>query len=379
MHKSSDQQPPSMSRFTRVSSSLVTKLFAVSAISASTCYAFYNFNPQPQDKPLRVIEKNKLNVVATHNQTTIYQNGGVIHGFGYDLARLYANNLNLELNFHVVPDDATALEWVKEGKADFAMTTIPEAENQLPTKYHAFNVACGDIQNLQQYGLDGNLSWVFYRKPDVLTKTANEFVCTHKDQGTLQQLASFYSPYAVKNEAWFFVKRDLKNRLPTYKANFKQSAKEYDLDWHLLAAIGYQESLLKPDSVSPTGVKGLMMLTNNTAKAMGVENREDPLQSIQGGAKYFDHVLDMYQHIPNPDRTWFALVAYNMGPGAVKQIQTALEAEGKNPNEWVNLFDYLQRHQSTNSRYVQAIHYVTRIRSFLEHIKNTETQKPLVT
>ncbi|MFX6907547.1 transglycosylase SLT domain-containing protein, partial [Acinetobacter baumannii] len=87
------------------------------------------------------------------------------------------------------------------------------------------------------------------------------------------------------------IQRDLSTRLPIYKASFKQSAAKYDLDWHLLAAIGYQESYLKPESVSPTGVRGLMMLTNSTARAMGVSNRSDPAQSIQGGAKYYDLML----------------------------------------------------------------------------------------
>ncbi|TDA80681.1 transglycosylase SLT domain-containing protein, partial [Halomonas marinisediminis] len=87
------------------------------------------------------------------------------------------------------------------------------------------------------------------------------------------------------------IQRDLSARIPIYKASFKQSDAQYDLDWHLLAAIGYQESYLKPESVSPTGVRGLMMLTNSTARAMGVSNRNDPAQSIQGGAKYYDLML----------------------------------------------------------------------------------------
>ena len=74
-------------------------------------------------------------------------------------------------------------------------------------------------------------------------------------------------------------------------------------DWHLLAAIGYQESYLKPNSVSPTGVRGLMMLTSSTAKAMGVQNRTDPHQSIQGGAKYYDLMLDKFSDVPYPTVT----------------------------------------------------------------------------
>lgn len=354
--------------------SWVAKALAISAISASTCYAFYNFNNQQSVHYNRVINQKMITVVASQNPSTYFKDGNnVTHGFAYDLTRLYANDLNVKLQFETVADDTTALQWVKSGKADFAITTANDKQ-LAQHKLNAVALACGDVNSLKNNGLDENLQWTFKSQKDTLTQKAQQFTCHHKQNGTLQQLASFYNRHVVHDSAWFFVKRDLKERLPTYMADFKASAKQYDLDWHLLAAMGYQESLLKADSVSPTGVKGLMMLTNNTAKAMGIENREDPLQSIQGGAKYYDSILSMYQHIPDPDRTWFALVAYNMGPGAVKRIQNDLLSQGKNPNDFVNLFDYLQRNQADNSRYTQAIHYVTRVRTFLEHIKQEQAQ-----
>jgi membrane-bound lytic murein transglycosylase MltF len=102
-----------------------------------------------------------------------------------------------------------------------------------------------------------------------------------------------------------------------------------------------------------------------------VSNRNDPVQSIQGGAKYFDMMLNRYSYIRTPDRHWYALVAYNMGPGAVESIQKRIKAQGKDPNDWMNLYNYLTRHQSSNGRYKQAVQYVTRIRAYLEHIKTT--------
>ena len=224
-------------------------------------------------------------------------------------------------------DNATALKWVQQGKANLAMTTasLSSIENK---GLMSFSASCGDIVNLQKW-IKSNLSWVFKQADDPLTQTASGFVCQSKQNGLTQQLASFYNRNVVKPEAWSTIQRDLSARIPIYKASFKQSAAQYDLDWHLLAAIGYQESYLKPESVSPTGVRGLMMLTNSTARAMGVSNRNDPAQSIQGGAKYYDLMLSEYDDIPFPDRNWYALVAYNMGPGAVNQIQKRLQAQGK--------------------------------------------------
>ncbi len=73
---------------------------------------------------------------------------------------------------------------------------------------------------------------------------------------------------------------------PSTKSTSRPTAKKEKVDWRLLAAIGYQESLWQPAVTSKTGVRGLMMLTQNTAQAMGVSNRLDPKQSIMGGAKY---------------------------------------------------------------------------------------------
>ena len=317
-----------------------------------------------------VVNNNKLTVVTVENPTTVFKDGQHLHGFGYDLVHNYADSLNVKLDFKTVKDEATALKMVAQGKANLAMTT---SQSNLAEKngLASFTATCGDETSLKKNGLNNHLSWVFKHADDPLAQTASGFVCKSKQNGSIKQLASFYNRNVVKDESWNVIQRDLRQRMPLYKASFKQTAQKYNLDWHLLAAIGYQESYLKPDSVSPTGVRGIMMLTNATAKAMGVTNRTDPAQSIQGGAKYYDQMLSRFDHIPFPDRHWYALVAYNMGPGAVSGIQTRLKAQGKNPNEWVNLYAYLDQNKANNGRYRQAVQYVTRIRAYLEHIKTT--------
>ncbi|MDQ8951536.1 transglycosylase SLT domain-containing protein [Acinetobacter rudis] len=312
----------------------------------------------------------KLTVVAVDNPSAVFSNDQFQYGFGYDLVKTYAQNLNVELDFKTVPDNATALKLVAQGKVDFAMTTAKQTMVE-EKKLTAFSVGCGNFNALSNNALDTDLNWVFKNAEDPKTSRASGFICESKNNGRLNQLSSFYNRNMVDENEWDRVQDNLTQRMPIYKANFKQSAKRYDIDWHLLAAIGYQESYLKPDSVSPTGVRGLMMLTSDTAQAMGVNNRTDPAQSIQGGAKYFDMMLKKYEKIPQPDRHWFALAAYNMGPGALDSIQNKVKKSGKNPNQWLNVFDYLRNHQSSNSRYKQTVTYVTRIRAYLEHIKTT--------
>ncbi|WP_421021761.1 transglycosylase SLT domain-containing protein, partial [Klebsiella pneumoniae] len=85
-----------------------------------------------------------------------------------------------------------------------------------------------------------------------------------------------------------------------------------------------------------TGVRGLMMLTQRTAQAMGVSNRLDPRQSIQGGAKYFMKIKEeLDDSIKEPDRTWFALAAYNVGTGHLEDARTLAKREKLNPNKWL--------------------------------------------
>ena len=316
------------------------------------------------------ISKDKITVVTVTGDTTVFQKDGFTHGFSYDIASQYAKSLGLKLELKTVKDDETALQWVKQGKAQFAMTTA-NLDKIEKNKLIAIEGSCGAQNILKQYGLNSDLSWVFKSTDDPLAISATGYICKTKQEGSLQKLASFYDRHYVKPQDLQIITRDLKNRLPTYKANFQSSAKKHDLDWHFLAAIGYQESYLKPDSVSPTGVRGVMMLTSDTAKAMGVQDRTNPAQSIQGGAKYFDLMLDEFDHIPYPDRNWYALVAYNMGPGAVNKIRNQIKRQGKNPDQWINLYKHLENNQRANGRYRQAVQYVKRIRVYLEHIKTT--------
>lgn len=364
MHSSSQSgSRPSLNSFT---SSLTFKALVL----ATAFIPFHSINATKTNQYNSVVNSNKLTVVAVSNPTVVFKDGNFKHGFGYDLVTSYAESLNVKLDFKTVSSNEAALKMVQQGKANFAMTTASTATIE-SKNLTGFSAACGDLNSLNKNGLNADINWVFKRADDPLTDIASGFVCQSKQDGSIQQMASFYNRKVVKENDWKTIQRDLRNRMPIYKASFKQSAKKYNLDWHFLAAVGYQESYLKPDSVSPTGVRGIMMLTNGTARAMGVSNRVDPSQSIHGGAKYFDLMMSRYAQIPLRDRYWYALIAYNMGPGATDQIMKRLRAQGKNPHDWIEVYEYLNRNQSRNSRYKQAVQYVTRIRAYLEHIKTT--------
>ncbi|WP_210397594.1 membrane-bound lytic murein transglycosylase MltF [Motiliproteus sediminis] len=137
-------------------------------------------------------------------------------------------------------------------------------------------------------------------------------------------------------------RRHMETRLPPLRDWFQQAAEETGISWQLLAAIGYQESHWNPRAVSPTGVRGVMMLTQTTARSLGLTKRTDPEQSIRGGARYFAGIHKrLPERLQEPDRTYFALAAYNVGRGHLEDARILTERAGKNPDSWEDVKAHL--------------------------------------
>ena len=127
-------------------------------------------------------------------------------------------------------------------------------------------------------------------------------------------------------------------RLPQYRPLFRAAEERHGIPWRLLASQSYQESYWDPRAKSPTGVRGLMMLTRTTAAELGIQNRLDPAQSIRGGARYLAHLRKrLPSSIEDPHRTWIALAAYDVGLGHIKDARVLAVRMGKNPDLWPDL------------------------------------------
>lgn len=211
---------------------------------------------------------------------------------------------------------------------------------------------------------DQEISWAIAHSDDKsVLEAINSFFDETRQDGSLNRLTDrFYGHIDVLGYvgAFSFAKH-LQERLPKYETFFIQYAKQYKLDWKLLAAIGYQESHWDPTAISPTGVKGLMMLTQNTAKAMGVENRLDAKQSIMGGTKLIANLkAGIPKIILDPDRTFYTLAAYNMGQGHLLDAQKLAEMNELNPNSWhdvnqvLSLLSQKQWYQKTRYGYARG-------------------------
>lgn len=221
------------------------------------------------------------------------------------------------------------------------------------------------------------IAWAFPRHVDeTLINAANQFLEEYRADGRLARLKErFYSPtdaFSIGGSQLFISR--VKKRLPGYENLFRVTAEQYNIDWHLLAAIAYQESHWDPLATSPTGVRGFMMLTQDTAREVGVSNLLDPMQSLRGGAEYY---LKIKKRLPSsvlePDRTWFALAAYNIGLGHLEDARVLTQRGGDNPNHWESVQNYLpllrQRQYYKSVRYGFArgnepVNYVKNIRHF---------------
>jgi membrane-bound lytic murein transglycosylase F len=170
-----------------------------------------------------------------------------------------------------------------------------------------------------------------------------------------------------------FISR-IKTRLPKYREDFVRESKVAGVDWSLLAAQAYQESHWNPHAKSPTGVRGMMMLTLNTAKSVGVKNRLDAKQSIKGGARYLARMIKRVpESVQGENRVWLALAAYNVGFAHLQDARILAEQLGKNPDSWTELKQvlpllsqkkYYKKLKYGYARGSEPVTYVQRIRDY---------------
>ncbi|HPQ25402.1 MAG TPA: membrane-bound lytic murein transglycosylase MltF [Gammaproteobacteria bacterium] len=223
------------------------------------------------------------------------------------------------------------------------------------------------------------LGWAFSRNgDDSLLDAANAFLQLIHQDGRLERLRARYFGHSDRlnfvdtREFW----RHVRDRLPEFRAHFEQASQLTGIDWRLLAAIGYQESHWRAEAVSPTGVRGIMMLTQSTAQQMGISDRNDPQQSIDGGARYLRVVeKKIPERIQEPNRLWLTLAGYNVGFGHLEDARILTERDGASPDLWFEVKQRLplladKAHYQTVkygfARGQEAVDYVDKIRNYYD-------------
>lgn len=290
-------------------------------------------------------------------------------------AKRISTTLRWEARQHSTPREL--LEEVSAGNLDCAATNelqLADAFNYYPNLYAAF-----DLEK------PSKLSWGFPKDadPELLYQSRIFFANIWQD-GTIRRLLDRYYGHIQrldKTDAAAFISR-AKAILPRFRQLFEEAAAETKQDWRLLAALAYQESQWDPLATSYTNVRGMMMLTEDTADRMKVNNRLDARESIIAGAQYLAILKEQLpDRIREPDRTWLALAAYNKGFGHLEDARILTNRAGLNPDSWADVKKWMPRlnqpgyYETVKRGYArggEAVILVESIRSYYDMLKRIE-------
>lgn len=247
-----------------------------------------------------------------------------------------------------------------------------------------------DLQVAFSFPKPESLAWAFARGQDQsLHDAARKFLTESTASGKLAQLIDrYYGPASRSNFINLSVyKVRLRSVLPRYQQMFEKAGKLYGLDWRLLAAIGYQESFWDPAAISPTGVRGIMMLTEETASHLKVTNRLDPDESIDGGARYLKNLITrMPPGVTEPDRLWMALAAYNVGINHLEDARILTQKQGRDPNKWNDVKNHLPwladeawypKTKFGYARGMEPVLFVNRVRTYYDVLVKIDEEEKI--
>ncbi|OEF04918.1 membrane-bound lytic murein transglycosylase MltF [Vibrio genomosp. F10] len=314
------------------------------------------------DRQASLIEKNDGNAVISVVDDSHFIN---------TLETLKAQHEGLDYSINIDADINEVLKQVSKG--DLPFTVADSIEISLSQRIYP------DVAIAFELTEDQPISWFLNRSEDEsLYALLIEFFGSIKQSGRLAELEEKYIGHIgsfdyVDTRAFI---RALDSKLPAWAPLFQKYSEEFD--WRLIAALAYQESHWDPEARSPTGVRGMMMLTLPTAKSVGVTNRLDPEQSINGGVKYLRKMVGRIpDSIPQHEKIWFALASYNVGFGHVMDARRLTKSQGANPDSWADVKDRLpllrQKKYYSQTYYGfargdEARNYVENIRRYYQSI-----------
>jgi membrane-bound lytic murein transglycosylase F len=335
------------------------------------------FGPEYQQVQQQVVCRRNNGKIPKAPSDLVGMKLVIIDNSSYQETLVALKKIHPELAWETDADVATEqlLEqvWRKQIDCTLADSTIVNINRRYyPELVVAFSI--GDPQPM---------SWVLAPEWDGLNKALSPWFKEMEKNGGLAAIREKYYGHV---EIFDYVDmrkfmRRIKKRLPRFRQLFEQEASQQDIPWTLLSAQAYQESHWRAKAKSPTGVRGMMMLTRNTAKSLGVQNRLDPAQSIAGGAKYLRRMMKRIpESVKGDDRLWYALASYNVGFGHLKDARELARRLNKDPDRWVDLKEILpllaQKKYYKTLRYgyargTEPVRYVQRIRDYRQVLERS--------
>lgn len=249
------------------------------------------------------------------------------------LERLRKRVPGLSLHLPVVDSDQALLEQAAAGKLDLVATD--RLHYTIAKRVFPELTVAGELP------LKSHIAWALPLEPaDPLAAEVTAFLAEISESGHLARVADRYFGHVRRlrnSDINGFLTR-VRERLPHYRAYFQEAQTRTGIDWRLLAALAYQESQWNPLATSRTGVRGMMMLTIETADRLGVRDRLEARDSILGGARYLAMLRDQLpEEIEEPDRTWMATAAYNLGMGHLRGARAIASTMNRDNTSWWGL------------------------------------------
>ena len=271
------------------------------------------------------------------------------------------------------------LQLVDDHRSEYALLSAVATGSErfaLSTNYRA--------KNAKHYLPDLNRSFILPDKVDLiwvlpkrfdqqLLDELNQFLQSAVESNLPNKLADAYLALPTRLSTFdaLSVHKRIESTLPKYEYAFRKASRHGAIDWHMLAALSYQESRWSNSARSPTGVRGIMQLTQETAKFLGVDDRMDMSQSIDAAAAYLGQLRTrLPERIKEPERTWFAVAAYNVGFKHVLNAYRKARELGLDRTKWKTISDLLPTLYGVPfSQGVQAKNYVERIQIYTDIIR----------
>ncbi len=324
-------------------------------------------------------------IIKRKSQTNINSltdlNGTKIHvrnntSYKHRLKELQNGGLKFEIISH---NNIPTEELIREVSENIIDLTVADSNIALLNRRYYPNIVIAFPISEKQ-----SLGWAVAKGNQQLLAKINQFLDKAEENGTYGKI---YERYYANVEIFDYVDlvkyhNRIHTRLPKYKEIIKKEAQKFGYDWRLIAAMIYQESHFNPKAKSFTGVKGLMQVTQNTAKEMGIDNRLDPAQSVHAGVKYFSKQFNRLDEIKDRwNRILIALASYNVGYGHVKDAQKLARQKGLNPNKWASLKrtlpllripQYYKQTKYGYARGTEPVRYVERILTYYDILKRRE-------
>ena len=190
---------------------------------------------------------------------------------------------------------------------------------------------------------EGQIAWVMRKNNPQLKSLVDEFVRSHAAGTTFGNVLLrryLHNTKWVRNDT---APSEMK-KLFSYEPLFKKYSAQYDFDYLMIAALGYQESMLDQGKRSPRGAVGIMQVIPKYAAGppIGIRNVDKPENNINAGVKILHHIASTYfgdNKLDPMDRTLFTFAAYNAGPTRIARLRKQAQLEGLDPGKWFGNVD----------------------------------------